>query len=123
MPNYPKFQQKVKRSVVDPINRQAETPGYACVLTFDPYTNTCDVVTALPGSDEMGEVYSNVPMPLTTGVQTTAPKPGTMCWLAFRTGTRGDPYITHFFDLSYESNRYNKQYKAVMDVPRFMISG
>ena len=122
MPQYPKFQERVRRNVVEPAMQQAATPGYACVLNFNGDTNTCDVATALPGSDEIGEVYSNVPVPFTAGVQTAAPVPGTMCWIAFRDGTRGDPYITHFFDLNFRKNRYNSHYAAVMDTPRYLIS-
>lgn len=122
MPQYPKFQAKVRNQIVDPIMQQQQTPGYAVVLTFDKITNTCDVVTAMPGSDEMGEVYTNVPVPHTAGVQQAAPKVGVMCWLAFRDGTRGDPFITHFFDLAYSKNTFQRQNRAVMETPRFMIS-
>lgn len=121
MPQYPKFEAKVRRNV-DATMQQAATPGYACVLTFNSETNTCDVVTALPGSDELGQVYSKVSMPFQSGVQGAAPNPGTMCWIAFRDGTRGDPYITHFFDMNFQTNRYSSQYKAVMDTPRYLIS-
>jgi hypothetical protein len=122
MPQYPKFQQRLRNNIIDPVMQQQQTPAYAVVLTFDPLTNTCDIVTAMPGSDEMGEAFSNVPMPMTAGVQAAAPKVGTMCWIAFRDGTRGDPYITHFFDLAFTRNRFDSQYKAVMDTPRYMIS-
>lgn len=108
--------------VVEPAIRQTTSPGYAMVLSFDPYTNTCGIVTAQPGSDEMGEVLNKVPCPHQPGVQMSAPRPGTMCWIAFRDGTRGDPYITHFFDVNFQKFNYEKQYKAQMDVPRFMIS-
>jgi hypothetical protein len=122
MPQYPKFQARVRNTILDPALQQQQTPGYAVVMTFDAQTNTCDIVTAMPGSDEIGEVYTNVPIPLNSGVQTAAPKVGTMCWIAFRDGTRGDPYITHFFDLAFSKNRFDSQYKAVLDTPRFMIS-
>jgi hypothetical protein len=122
MPQYPKFEAKVRRNVVEPALQQAATPGYACVLTYNSEKNTCDLVTALPGSDELGEIYSNVPMPFNGGVQAVAPKAGTMCWIAFRDGTRGDPFITHFFDLNFRVNRYEGQYRAVMDTPRYLLS-
>lgn len=122
MPVYPKFQAKVQEQIVNPTMRQATRPGYALVLRFDRQMNTCDVVTALQGSDELGEVIPNVPAPVQAGVQTVAPKPGTFCWIAYRDGTTANPYITHFFNNLFYENDYPAQYKATMDVPRFMLS-
>lgn len=122
MPSYPKFHAQLRDKLLDPMARQAAQPGYAMVVSFNPYTNTCDIVTSQPGSDEMGEVLTNVPAPLQDGVQASAPKPGTMCWIAFRDGTRGDPFISHYFDANFQKFNYQKQYNAKMDTPRYLIS-
>lgn len=120
MPQYPKFEQKLRSKVVDRALQQAAKPGYALVLSFDAVKNTCDIVTAMPGSDELGEVLTNIPAPHQSGVQASAPRPGMMCWIAYRDGTTSDPFITHFFDPRYQETQYQKQYEARNDIPRFM---
>lgn len=121
MPQFPKFEQKLRSKVVDAAFQQAAKPGYAVVLSFNAVTNTCDIVTAMPGSDDMGEVLTNIPAPTQSGVQTAAPRPGMMCWIAYRDGTSADPFITHFFDPRYYENQYQKQYSAKNSIPRFMV--
>lgn len=121
MPNYPKFEERLRNNVIDPAMRQTQKPGYAVVMSFDPVKNTCDLVTAQAGSDQMGEVLTNIPAPFQAGLQTTAPKPGTMCWIAYRDGTTADPYITHFFDVKFTENNYQQQYTARNNLPRFMV--
>jgi hypothetical protein len=122
MPEYPKFKARVMDRVVLPAIQQTATPGYAVVLDFNAYNNSCTVATAMPGSDEIGQVYQNVPAPVQVGVQAVAPSAGIMCWLAFRDGTRTDPYISHFFNWSYTKYSYQKQYTAKAPVPSYMLS-
>lgn len=121
MPQFPKFEQKLRSNVVDRALQQGQKPGYAVVVGFDPVMNTCDIITASPGSDELGEVLTNIPCPTQSGVQGAAPRPGVMAWVAYRDGTTGDPFITHFFDPSFDKNQYTKQYNARNDTPRFLV--
>lgn len=121
MPQFPKFEQRLRTKVVDRALQQNQKPGYALVLSFDAIKNTCDIVTALPGSDKLGEVLTNIPAPTQPGVQAAAPRPGMMCWLGHRDGMTSDPYITHFFDPRFQETQYTKQYTARNDIPRFII--
>jgi hypothetical protein len=122
MPEYPKFNARIMERVVAPVMQQAARPGYGVVMSFDVFTNTCTVVSALPGSDELGEIYTNVPMPVQTGVQAAAPAPGAMCWIMFRDGTQTDPYISHFFSWNYPQFNYQQQYAAKAPVPTYLLS-
>lgn len=122
MPNYPKFEARVRERVLNPALQQAQRPGYGVVLSFDKRANTCDIVTAQPGSDQMGEVISSVPAPVQSGVQGASPRPGMLCWIDYRDGGASHPFITHFFNPYFQNNDYNKQYKAVMDTPRYLLN-
>lgn len=59
--------------------------GYGIVLHYDSTENVATIVLSRPGSDEPGEIFSNVPCPVTNGIQTVAPEIGRAC---FPAGTR-----------------------------------
>lgn len=121
MPQYPKFSEKLRNGVVDPMMRAAHKPGYAVVLAFNTIHNTCDVMAATQGSDEVGEILTNLPAPFQQGIQQQAPQPGWMCWIAYRDGTTADPYITHFFNPKFSEHNYQAQYTARNDIPYYMV--
>lgn len=118
---HPKFTEKIKDSILTPAMQQGLKPSYGIVLGYESANNTCSILTVNPGSDQMGEVYQNVPAPMNLGVQTVAPKAGIMCWLAYKDGNTSAPMITHFYNLRYEEFNKRKQSFAATKTPRYLL--
>lgn len=120
MPQLPKFNQKLKESVLQPQLEQAAQPGYGIILDYNVRANTATVLMSNRGSEDLGEIYEQVPCPVQMGVQSMAPEPGRPCWISFKDNSFQFPVITHFFNHVYETVDYPRQYEAVNSVPRFM---
>lgn len=116
-----KFEEKLRRNIVDTAMREDYAPTLGIVLQYNSETHQATVVTARPGSQQVGEAFHNVPCPQTNGVQTVAPEPGRPCWLGFPNGTKNSPVIISYFNPSYRENDYRTQNYAVNDTPRFMM--
>lgn len=119
---YPKFEQKVREKITEPMRMQNAQPGYALILNYNPKTNTAMVVTSLQGSDQLGEIYKDVPCPVSVGVQVRAPRLGTPCWVSFRDGTSTTPIITSFFNPHFEEYDSHSQNYAQNSLPKFMLT-
>jgi len=103
------------------LSMQQAQGGYGIVLHYDPEENAATVLLSRPGSDQPGEIFSSVPCPVTNGVQVVSPEIGRPCWVEFKGNTQTNPMITHFFNHSYHTNDYARQYYADNDTPRFMM--
>lgn len=117
---YPKFEEALKTKVVAPALAQTRQPGYGLVMGYDPHTNTATVLTAQAGTNVPGQLYHNVPCPVTPGVQGVAPEIGRPCWLSFRDPQTSTPMIVAFFSMNYEEKDYKDQTKAINTIPHFM---
>lgn len=115
-----KYHEEIRRDVVDPALRQNHAPTYGIIMSYDPENNQATIMTARPGSDQMGEVYKQVPCPQNNGVQSVDPEPGRPCVLSFPNGTQNSPIITAFFNPRYQENDYAKQTRARNEIPRFL---
>lgn len=118
---YVQFENKIRDNIVKDVNRQNFAPSFGMVAEYDRETNTATVVTARPGSNQMGEIYRNVPCPVTVGVQAVAPELGKPCQLTFPNGTQGAPMISQFFNHDFRKYEYVRHYEAVVDTPRFLM--
>lgn len=118
--SYPKFEEALKKKVVKPALARKEQPGYGIVVGYDPEFNTATVLTAKHGTDVPGEMFFNVPCPVTPGIQGVAPEIGRPCWLAFRNPESPTPIIVSFFSMNYQEKDYLPQNEAVNPLPRFM---
>ncbi len=113
----PKQQQEV-RDIVTPVTQAEREPVWGIVLWYNATRNVANVLAAQPGSDAMGEIYPNVPCPVTVGLQTVAPEVGRACLLTFK----GDfPIISSFFNYSYNNQDYPRNTAAVQAVPSYML--
>lgn len=119
--NYPKFEKRIRERIVDPAMQQAAQPAFGTVMHYDKRTNTATIVLSMPGSDHLGQFYTNVPCPTTRGLQMAAPEEGRGCWVIFKDNTLANPMITHFANPDFEGIDYHKQYEAKNDIPRFMM--
>jgi len=91
------------------------------ILAYHSKTNTADIITAKPGSGQMGHLYKDVPCPVVSpGVQTVSPIPGRPCSVTFRDGNEAEPIISHFYNQVYADIDHEKQYYAEDEIPRFM---
>ena len=122
MPQYPKFEQKVTEKLVQPQFEQGAQPGYGIIMDYNSFDNTATVLMANKGSDDLGELYSNVPCPVYLGVQSVAPEKGRPCWVAFKDNSTNFPVVTHYFNVFYSSIDHQRQTKAVNSMPRFMFN-
>lgn len=116
-----KFEEKIRTNIVDDANRKEYAPTHGIVLRYNPETNRADIVTAKPGSEQLGEIYKDVPCPQMNGVQSVAPEAGRPVWIGFPSGTQNKPVITSYYNPSYHDNDHAKQYDARSDIPRFMM--
>lgn len=117
---YPKFKKRVQETIINPAARQAMAPTYGIVLDYNSGTNTCTILTAMPGSDLVGESFTEVPCPMNPGVQGVAPKQGIACGLVFTDGT-STPQITHFYNLHYDVHTNRKQNYANTKLPTYLL--
>lgn len=122
IPNLPKFEQKLADKIVAPTMGQTAHPGYGIILAYDTQNNTAQVLMANQGSEEPGEIFSNVPCPVYVGIQTVAPEKGRPCWITFKDSSYSYPVVTHYFNHAYNSIDYNRQNAAVNTTPRFMFN-
>lgn len=121
MAQHPKFEQKLTERVVQPQMEQTAQAGYGIVYEYDSFNNTATVVMANRGSDDVGDLYRNVPCPVQLGVQNVAPEPGRPCWVAFKDNSPNFPIIVTYFNHVYAEVDYQRQTKAVTTTPRYMF--
>jgi len=121
MPTNPKFEGKLREQLIYRDDQQRAQPGYGMVMAYDPVENTATVLMSMPGSDQVGEYYHNVPCPTNMGVQVVAPEQGRQCWVVFKDGTPANPMITHYFNHAFKDIDQYRNGRAVNEIPRFMM--
>lgn len=105
------------------IRQRENNPGnFGIVQTYDPATNTATVLMSAPDSDELGDLITNVPCPVTLGIQNVAPEPGRPCWVVFK-GAQNDrkAMISHYFNHQFEKFDHPKLYNARSSIPRYSL--
>lgn len=122
MPNYPKFEQKVKEKLIQPSKDQNYGPNYGIILGYDPTTNRASILVAHHGSDAAGEVFNNIPCPMQLGTQSVAPKPGTPVGVMYKDGNVQSPMITHYFNHIYQNVNQTRQNRSVNVTPRYIYT-
>lgn len=118
---YVKFEDKIRNNIVKDSMRQDYTPSMGIVLKYNREKHEVTIVTARPGSNQLGEMYTRVPCPQTNGVQTVAPQVGRPCWISFPNGEQSSPVVTGFFNPYYRDNDFENESIAINDTPRFMM--
>lgn len=116
--HYPKFEkrQNQDRSYTD-MSQSSGREGV--VMAYNEFKNTASVLMSLPKSEGFGAILEDVPCPTIMGVQTVAPEPGRMCWVAFKDSNERKPIITHYYNHAYFKYDYGIQRNANNLVPNF----
>ena len=117
---YPKFEKAIQERIVQPDAHRRNAPSKAMVLNYDRVSNTAQIMTVRPGSEQTHEIYNRVPCPQSSGVQTVSPEFGRMCWISFPGGSLNTPVITSFFSPNHSTTDYEKHSVAKNDLPHFM---
>lgn len=120
MSKFPKFEDKLKDRVLTPEGLKQRQPAMGVVVGYDEKTHTATVMASRPDSDQVGQIFQGVPCPIVPGVQQTAPAPGSLCWLLWRTPTTPAPMISHFFNNDFYDAEHQSQYSVKNDIPRFL---
>lgn len=118
---HPKFDQALENKINN-VKQQQSSSGYGVLLKYDPIMNTATVAMAAPGSDAMGELFNDVPCPVTLGVQGVAPTAGRPVWIDFKDNSNAYPVITHYFNHVYHDVDYMRQTQARSTIPRYMLA-
>lgn len=118
IPN-PKFEKHLQEAI-DYSNRQMSKDRYGIVMAYDRSTNTATVLLSSSESDIPGDVITNVPCPVYAGIQLVAPEPGRPCWVTYKGNSESQPFITHYFNHSYQKFDYKRQYQSSSGVPNFV---
>lgn len=92
------------------------------IASYNPYENTASVIISSEQSNDVDEVLTNVPCPVTMGVQSVAPEPGRPCYVIFKNGSVTQPLILAFWNHRYSQFDYDRQTKALNSVPSFLMS-
>lgn len=122
--NTPKFNKKLQSKIVDPVQHQQITSGYAIVLSYDAEYNTANIQAVQKKGVARGKIYQNVVCPTNLGIQSTAPEPGRPCWVDFKSSGSGSDYfpvITHFFNHVYNQIDHQKNSVSVNNIPRYIL--
>ncbi len=120
--NYPKFTQRVKDELITPMMSQSVQGNHGVIISYDIMTNTASVILAGQGTDQVGEILHHVMCPVQLGVQSVSPENGRLCWVAFKDAALTMPVITHFFSHIYGQVDFNRQNKASLNLPRYIVN-
>lgn len=118
--NYPRFEEAMKRKVVDRRARESQKPGYGIIVGYHKYSNKADVLLSRPGSDEPGEIIHSVPCPVNLGIQGTNPQVGQAAWVEFKDGVQSNPVVTHLFSGTYEENDFDRHQRINSALPKYI---
>lgn len=91
------------------------------VCSYDAQQNTATIMISKEQTDEIEEILTNVLCPRTLGIQTVAPSPGLLCWVAFKDNNITQPLITHFFNHRYQQFDYNKHTSTPDTMPNYFL--
>lgn len=117
--NYPKFNNKIQTQIDESRMRQSKTrPGI--IMSFDVRKNSASVIIDDQYSGQTGNIIHDVPCPLTNGVQTVAPEPGTRCLVGFRDDNERNAYVISIFEEVGMSSGYMYNYTVNTGIPKFM---
>lgn len=117
--NYPKFDHKIKTQIDQSRMVQGKNrPGV--VMGFDPRTNSATVILDDHYSTEIGNIIHNVPCPVTPGIQSVSPGPGTRCLVEFRDDNESAAFIVCFFDPPNVSSSFAVNYTVNCGIPKYM---
>lgn len=122
MRSYPKFEEGLKTRIVNPSMNQSVTGTYGVIVGYDLVKNRATVILASQGSDQLGEILYDVICPTNNGVQGVSPEPGRMVWVNFKEGNMNNAFIAHYFNHEYDSIDYQRQNRAEIPMPRYLIS-
>lgn len=117
---YPKFEEKIRRKVVDQGLAEQANSTYGLIVQYDKYNNKANVLVARKGSDQPGEIYNAVPFYTTGGVQGRNPAIGQMCTVVFKDGMDGNPMITNLFSADHAEHDFDKHSRINSALPKFM---
>lgn len=120
MPQFPKFEQRIKDSITTPASMQASTSGYGIIMDYNSAINTATVMMAAKDSDNLGDTFRDVPCPVLMGVNLTAPEVGRPCWVDFKDNNTNRPFITHYFNFNYDTVDYPANSIAINNTPRYL---
>lgn len=118
--NYPKFDQKIQDQI-NATNMQTPRTRPGIIASYNKGNNTAVVVLDDHNSELMGRVISDVPCPVTKGVQSVSPTLGTRCLVAFRDNNESQPYILNFFEDTKRNTNYIMNNVVDTGIPRFMV--
>lgn len=110
---------KPQQGIVAP-DRGSDTERYGLILEYDKHTNTATVILPKYGTDDPGEIYTNVLCPTEIGVQSLAPEMGRPCFVSFMRSTN-TPIISSFFNHDFEEVDERRHDAVQNTVPRFMM--
>lgn len=117
---YPKFEQAIRRNVVDKALAEQSNPTYGIIVEYDKYKNKASVLLTQGGSDRPGQIYHSVPFYITNGVQGRSPAAGQMCAVVFKDGVDGNPMITHLFSADHAAHDFDKHSTINSAIPKFI---
>lgn len=118
--NYPKFDKKIQDQIdLSRIQQPRTRPGV--VMSYNKAANTAKVLIEDQNSQTVRAVLTDVPCPVTKGIQSVSPVVGTRCLVAFRDTNEASPYILNYFDDSKLNSNYYINYIVRTGVPKFMV--
>lgn len=108
-------------AALDSHKYQKFTGSVGTIISYDKFDNTATVAISKTETDEVGEILKRVPCPTNLGVQTVAPRPGTMVYVVFRNGLLSQPLITHFWNHRYATYNYDSQIHSINNLPSYLL--
>lgn len=91
------------------------------IVSFDNTSNTATVGITENDTDEIREILSKVPCPISLGVQTVSPTPGMLCWVQFRGGKITAPIVINYYNHLFDKFSYTKQYQTDFSLPSSLM--
>lgn len=117
--NYPKFDHKIQNQIDQSKMKQGKgRPGV--IMSYSMKDNTASIVLDDQMSTQTGNIMHNVPCPVTVGVQSVAPEPGTRCFVQFRDDNESNGYVAFYFDQPEISSSYDRNYTVNTGIPKYM---
>lgn len=116
----PKFEQKIKDTLITPALQQDQKSKYGIIVNFNKKTNSAMVQLINPMSHMLAEVVTDVPCGYQSGIQMEAPTPGRLCMLSYLDSAGAHPVITQLFSAAYSTFDYETHYYADSGVPLYM---
>lgn len=118
--NQKKQQDQINHSILEN-KSQAMSGRLGVIMSYDSYDNTATVQITKQQTDEMDQSINKVMCPRTLGVQTVAPQPGDLCWVAFKDDNITQALIINFYNHRYSQYDYPKQTKAHNALPSYLL--